>query len=283
MVKNMKREIPFQEGKVVFFKETNFWDDLLGRCNEQTEAIFIATYNFNFNQYEKSFYQKLSHLANLGVKVNLLYAKMTYAKEDKLEVEEIFKNFVLCAKLTTNHSKLFITDDFAYIGSANFSFGSNNNYECGVIFEDKEIISDIRKIYLRELLDESEFTNVPHIVEPFSFLSRIQKAAEELCKVEEKNELYTFETQERIPELRYLDDLENYLNKLGYPIPNHFDWWYFYGQIHQKKQVTDINFSEFKKYLHELTLYLNSVVTHLEKQYKTIGKTELLKQLNIIK
>jgi hypothetical protein len=116
--KNMKKEIPFQEGKVVFFKESNFWDDVLQKCNEETKAIYIATYNFNFNQYEKSFYRKLSHLANLGVRVNLLYAKMSYADEDELEVEEIFKNFVLCAKLTTNHSKFFITDDFAFIGSA---------------------------------------------------------------------------------------------------------------------------------------------------------------------
>ncbi|MFD4820536.1 phospholipase D-like domain-containing protein [Peribacillus butanolivorans] len=180
----MKKEIPLQEGKVVFFKESDFWDDLLARYNKETKAIYIATYNFNFNKYEKSFYQKLSHLANLGVRVNLLYAKMTYAEEDKLEVEEIFKNFVLCAKLTTNHSKLFITDDFAFIGSANFSFGSNNNYECGVIIDNKEIISDIRKFYCGELLEESEFTNVPECFDPFELLPHILSVVEELSKIE---------------------------------------------------------------------------------------------------
>lgn len=151
----MRKEIPFQEGKVIFFKESNFWNDLLERCKRETKAIYIATYNFNFrDKYERTFYKQLSNLANSGIDVNLLYSKMTFSDEDKLEIEDIFKNFVLCAELTTNHSKLFITDDFAFIGSANFSFGSNNNYESGVIFSDKEIISELRKFYCEELLEK---------------------------------------------------------------------------------------------------------------------------------
>jgi phosphatidylserine/phosphatidylglycerophosphate/cardiolipin synthase-like enzyme len=86
---------------------------------------------------------------------------MTFSADDKLEIEDIFQNFVLCAELPTNHSKLFIADYFAFIGSANFSFGSNNNYEGGVIFTDKKIISEFRKFYCEELLEKSEFTNVP--------------------------------------------------------------------------------------------------------------------------
>ncbi|WP_396388728.1 hypothetical protein [Cytobacillus firmus] len=49
---------------------------------------------------------------------------------DKLETEEVFENFLLCALLLTNHSKIFIADDFTYIGSANFSY---ENYASGVI------------------------------------------------------------------------------------------------------------------------------------------------------
>jgi len=49
---------------VIFFKESDLWDDWLARCNKETKALYIATYNFNFNKYEKSFYQKFSHLAN---------------------------------------------------------------------------------------------------------------------------------------------------------------------------------------------------------------------------
>ncbi|MGZ0135381.1 phospholipase D-like domain-containing protein [Priestia megaterium] len=103
----------------------------------------IATYNFNFRdkryKYERTFYKELSKLANLGVDIRLLYAKMTFFNDNRLEVEDIFKNFVLCAQLPTNHSKLFIADNFAYIGSANFSFGNTKNYESGVIFNNKDI------------------------------------------------------------------------------------------------------------------------------------------------
>lgn len=279
----MKSEIPFQEGKVVFFKESNFWDDLLERCNKETKAIYIATYNFNFNQYEKSFYQRLSDLANLGVEINLLYAKMTYADEDKLKIDEIFKNFVLCAQLTTNHSKLFITDDFAFIGSANFSFGSNNNYECGVLFDNKEIISSIRNIYLRELLEESNFTNIPHCFDPFDFLPKITSAVETLKQVEKVNDLYIDKTRETIPELRYLDDIEKHLDKLGYPVPSQFNWWPFYMKLYDKKLVTIIEFNKFKDYIHQVSQYLKEVTVFINEQYKTIGRIQLLKNINVIK
>lgn len=60
-----------------------------------------------------------------------------------------------------------------FIGSANFSFGSSNNYECSVTIDNKEIISDIRKFYCGELLEESEFTNVPECSDPFELLPHI--------------------------------------------------------------------------------------------------------------
>ena len=164
-----KKEIPFQEGKVIFFKESNLWNDLLERCKRETKSICIATYNFNFrDKYERTFYKELSNLANLGVDIRLLYAKMTFSEQDKLEIEEIFRSFVLCAELPTNHSKIFIADNFAFIGSANFSFGSNKNYESGVIFSNKEIISEIRSFFGKELLEVSEFKNVPTSFDPFN-------------------------------------------------------------------------------------------------------------------
>lgn len=279
----MLKEIPFQEGKVVFFKESDFWNDLLQRSSTETKSIYIATYNFNFNQYEKSFYQKLSQLANQGVRINLLYAKMSYADKDRLEVEEVFENFVLCAQLATNHSKLFITDDLAFIGSANFSFGSNNNYECGVIFENKEIISQIKKFYLSEMLEMSEFTNVPECLDPFEFLPAILDVVEYLNRIEKKEDLYIDTTREAIPELRYLEGIEEHLCQLGHPVPLHFEWFGFYMQLHDEKYVSDIAFNKFQHYLQTMYPYLKDVTEFVNKQYKTIGRVELLKQIKIIK
>src|SRR5690606_31848761 len=133
------------------------------------------------DRYERTFYTELSKVAKLGVNVRLLYTKMNFFEADKLEVEEIFKNFVLCAELSTNHSKIFITEEFAFIDSANFSYGSDKNYECGVIFNNKEIISKIRKIYGFTLLEESEFKNVPaNHFPPFFLLDNLIVAVEKL-------------------------------------------------------------------------------------------------------
>ncbi|WP_318264034.1 phospholipase D-like domain-containing protein [Peribacillus simplex] len=280
----MKKEISFQEGKVVLFKESNFWNDLLERCKrEKTKSIYIATYNFNFrDKYERSFYKELSNLANSGIDVNLLYAIMNFSNEDKLEIEEIFENFVLCAELPTNHSKIFIADNFAFIGSANFTFGSNKNYESGVIFEDKEVISEIRKFFYSELLDKSEFTNVPESFDPFDFLPKILNAVEKLNKAEKKDDLYS-DIKHNIPELRYLDDLEENLETLGYPVPTHFDWWQLYMNLYEEKHVPDYIFHEFKSYLNELSPYLVNITTFIKEQYKSIGRFALLKQIKEIK
>ncbi|MDR9744407.1 phospholipase D-like domain-containing protein [Paenibacillus taichungensis] len=276
----MKKEISFTQGKVIFFKDTNFWIELLNRCGKETKNIYIATYNFNFrDKYERSFYMQLSNLANLGIDVNLLYAKMTFSSEDRLEIEEIFKNFVLCAELPTNHSKLFIADDFAFIGSANFSFGSNNNYESGVIFNDDKIISELRKFYCEELLDKSEFTNIPECFDPFDFLPSILQAVEGMRKIETVNDLHIG----NIPQLRFLDDLEKDLEKIGYPIPVHFDWWPLYLQIHEEKCVPDDKtFNDFQIYLNGISLYLSNVISFVNEQYQSIGRFELMKMIEKI-
>ncbi|MCU5508228.1 phospholipase D-like domain-containing protein [Bacillus cereus] len=275
----MLKEIPFQEGKVIFFKESNLWNDLLERCKKGTKSIYIATYNFNFrDRYEKTFYRELAKLADVGVDINLLYAKMNFSIEDKLEVEEIFKNFVLCAELPTNHSKLFITDDFVYIGSANFSFGSNNNYESGVIFNNKEIINEVTQYYCEELLDKSDFTNIPECFDVFQFIPKVLIAVNTLKKIESNTDLYS-DIMHYIPELRFLYDIEEKLIALGYPIPVQFDWYGLYMNLYEKNQVPDYVFEQFKEYINGLSPYLLSLNDFIEEQYKSIGKFELLKKI----
>lgn len=275
----MLKEIPFQEGKVIFFKESNLWNDLLERCKKGTKSIYIATYNFNFrDRYEKTFYRELAKLADIGVDINLLYAKMNFSAEDKLEIEEIFKNFVLCAELPTNHSKLFITDDFVYIGSANFSFGSNNNYESGVIFNNKEIINEVTQYYCEELLDKSDFTNIPECFDVFQFIPKVLIAVNTLKKIESNTDLYS-DIMHYIPELRFLYDIEKELIALGHPIPVQFDWYRLYMNLYEKNQVPDYVFEQFKEYINGLSPYLLSLNDFIEEQYKSIGKFELLKKI----
>jgi hypothetical protein len=42
-----------------------------------------------------------------------------------------------------NHAKIIMTDDMAYVGSANFSAESNRNWECGVIIRDPSVITEL--------------------------------------------------------------------------------------------------------------------------------------------
>jgi phosphatidylserine/phosphatidylglycerophosphate/cardiolipin synthase-like enzyme len=278
----MREDITFHDGKVMFFKESNFWDELLSRVTRETGTIYIATYNFNFNQYPRSFYEKLVGLANVGVDVRLLYATMTNATSDNLEVEEVFKNFVLCAQLEANHSKLFITDDFAFVGSANFSFGSNRNYESGVIFENKEIVEKIAKYYRSVLLENSEFLNVPQSFDPFVFLRGLLSATEDL-RERELEEMYEEEIREIIPELRYLEDLKKYFKELNYLAPPEYDWFKLVMQLYDKEQVHKVQFEEFKRFLDNAHEYLTHAISFIDEQYRTIGRLELLKKAKVIK
>jgi hypothetical protein len=117
-------------------------------------------------------------------------------------------------------------------------------------------------------------TNVPECFDPFEFLPGVLSVVEVLSEIENMDELY--EKKEAIPELRYLDDIEKYLGKTGYPLPIHFDWFTFYMHLDEEKYVPDIAFREFKNYLHELFPYLIEVIGFISEQYKTIGRIELL-------
>jgi hypothetical protein len=54
-----------------------------------------------------------------------------------------------------NHSKIFATENIAYIGSANFSEESDNNFECGVLFRDKAIVSKLINDLINSIENES--------------------------------------------------------------------------------------------------------------------------------
>ncbi|MDQ0176456.1 hypothetical protein [Bacillus chungangensis] len=66
-------------------------------------------------------------------------------------------------------------------------------------------------------------------------------------------------------------------------MPIHIDWFNFYMHLDKAKNVPDITFSEFKKYLHKLFPYLIEVSEYVNEQYKTIGRIQLLKHVQVIK
>ncbi|EMR05789.1 hypothetical protein C772_02277 [Bhargavaea cecembensis DSE10] len=111
---------------------------------EEATFLYISTYNFNFE--DKGYYpsqiptmhQFLINAANSGIDVRLIYQIQTNNKNAKPSEE--FQQLITVLNLPNNHVKCILTDKIAYIGSANFSFGSNNNHECGLLFWDEEQI-----------------------------------------------------------------------------------------------------------------------------------------------
>ena len=54
---------------------------------------------------------------------------------------------ILCVRMPFNHCKIFWSDNFVYIGSANFSLRSNNNYEAGFTSTNLEVINKVINEY----------------------------------------------------------------------------------------------------------------------------------------
>ncbi len=135
---------------------------------------------------------------------------------------------------------------------------------------------------MEELLEKSEFTNVPDCFDSFDSLPKILNVVEKLGKIERKEDLYAGNTKELISELHFLDGMEKDLEKLGYPVPVQFDWWQLYMQLYEEKHVPDMTFHKFKSYLHDISLYLTYVTTFVNEEYEKIGRMELLKRIRVI-
>lgn len=267
---------------LVLFHQENFWEEIIPDCFNGSGSIDVITYNFNFvHKNEQSFYKKLSDLANKGVIIRLLYAKMTYASSDKLEIEEIFKNFVLCAELPQNHSKIFLSDEVAFIGSANFSLGSNNNYECGVIIRDFNTIKNIRRDFVGTLLDLSEFTNLPEVwFDPVHWIIRLKEDIDNICAfMYDKPSLYIDKNRELIPQLRFWNDVKRVAIKLGIEFEHPFDWEEFYYRLYDNIFIDDIEYAMFKDYIIKIKPVLEEVSNTLIKSYEENGRLTTLETL----
>lgn len=57
-----------------------------------------------------------------------------------------------------NHSKILIVDGLAYVGSANFTEGSANSFEAGVLLSDKEQIAE-----LEQFVEKIKKTSIPYL------------------------------------------------------------------------------------------------------------------------
>lgn len=135
---------PSDDKKDYSFK--NVLDDF-----NKASVVRIASFNIS----EKNYDYLLKELYNLpeDVKLKIVIGlpgnynpnRATEKAQSYLKVlnKENFKSQVDISINVKNHTKIISTENICYIGSQNFSYGSTNNHEAGIILRDKKIISDV--------------------------------------------------------------------------------------------------------------------------------------------
>lgn len=151
MIKKIKVS---KDSHIIFFQNIDFWDKIILRGLSSTKNIDIITYNINFTDYRtNSFCRKLFDLINHGCCVRLIYAK----NRNTNLVNSFINKFGIVGQIDSNHSKLFLADNIAFIGSSNFTFHSNSNIECGFITKNKKLIKEIRENLLSIYYEHNDF------------------------------------------------------------------------------------------------------------------------------
>lgn len=199
-LEDVSYDLDINSVKVVFGRGTSNYQEIVDRF-DLAEYIFISTYNISGDKTSEEFLNKLQALSDKDIIFIsnipgrfLQYFGDASRKSAKKKIHDYLNRldpigFQSCAKVYFNffnHSKIIITDDVAYIGSANFSDESSNNFEAGIIIYDKAAINTIRKNIVPIILNSSvryAGEELQILDEFYKYLSEIQKKLEEFNEV----------------------------------------------------------------------------------------------------
>lgn len=155
------------------------------RKNEKAKEIILVSnipreFNDNSN-YDKEFYSffELEKEAKKPWLINLYNNEL-----DPKNFNSNFKSY-FCLN---NHSKFIMTNNIAYIGSANYSDKSINSIEAGIIIRDKNEIEKIKKYIKQKIIDENSldydsFNKESHLLDKFQNKLKEQNIFERLEKI----------------------------------------------------------------------------------------------------
>lgn len=264
-------------------KDSQFWNEIIKKAKYFGNDVFVSTYNFNFNyQSNNSMYNRLIELANSGVNVALVYSKPIFKHANDPYFDPVFQQYVLCARVKNNHAKLFCSESFAYIGSNNFSFGSEGNYECGVLIEDIQTVRKIRKRFQGELIRNCDFECIPegshylekHLDKAIYDTKESINRLKSNCKMTATDLYYSVAANDST----YL--FKDLILKLGYQYPEllSFEYWMYYGD-----GLVDTNLVYRVKM--DLQQWLNTLIeikNHMIVEYKRIGKFSFEQNLGLL-
>ncbi|MEY2304335.1 hypothetical protein [Bacillus tropicus] len=113
------------KGKIVLNKDkSNFYNVI--QSFKTSKKLLVSTYSIDFRLFKD-----INPDTQLEVVINIPSLDKLWYIDTLKKLHKKFKNISTYISLD-NHSKIIITDTVAYVGSANFSKSSYDNFECGV-------------------------------------------------------------------------------------------------------------------------------------------------------
>ncbi|MFJ7185578.1 phospholipase D-like domain-containing protein [Lysinibacillus xylanilyticus] len=180
----MRRESEYARCKFVLTRGELAYSEVIDDF-KNADFVYIVTYNISRNDEtllekikEAPLTAKVKIFTNIPQRYNEYYNEWARNKASeqidnyitKLDPEK-FKEKFQSFFVFDNHSKIIMTNNIAYIGSANYSSESARNIESGVIFDEAHVILQIKNI-VDEIITNSSVPYYAYNLFSLIFLTR---------------------------------------------------------------------------------------------------------------
>lgn len=146
--------------------------DCLRETSDDCDITMITNIPQRWDNYRTNWSRSVAHK-----QIRIYLSKLNPEKIGQRA--SVFFNF-------SNHGKIIMTEDVAYIGSANFSEESSDNIEFGIISRDKRFISFLLNDLIPDIVAESEpyyeYDFLPLLLECKMATLALYKLLNELCE-----------------------------------------------------------------------------------------------------
>ena len=258
LFENDNIEIITNNSKVVISKDNIYNFKEVVEDIDRGKHLFISTFNYYMDSsINKNLIQKIEHINDIRVIVNLYDNSGLSKIINKAREMNPFIQMYYCEN---NHSKIISTGNKMYIGSANYTGYSKENFEVGVVINDKKAIEEIEKRVFNGI-----FNYFPIIYDPIQplIILFIQIIYFESNNLNSLDSLYNnYEKGRHISE----DDLEN----ADYDFLEGFA--YVYSKIlhNIKKYIKDNG-----RYFSEEGCLLENFIEQIDKKFEELSKRPL--------
>ncbi|MED4691308.1 hypothetical protein [Peribacillus frigoritolerans] len=283
-----KYKIPCGDGaSIELYKDSNNWyKNLLLPSYTEEEFIRISTLNFNLSDAQRGPQSLYSIITELGKKDVFISIDFTI---DQCKTVEDYRNteigqLALLSKLKNNHSKVFLSSYYLHIGSANFSLGSEKNFECGVTLTKGKVLKKFENDFFIDFIDisKSVWNSKPIISESsiardvlnsIDYFFNIIRISDYYEKEEVTNKLRRVLTHASIKHFENLVVDLSVFQDHGYDASFiTFDIKSFvYDMKSDKSTITDGRIEEFISYLDQLYDFLVIAEGSISQQYSKYG------------